>query len=377
MSSIPRRVQLEVDLDTLRANFGKIARTVAPCAVLAVLKANAYGLGVRPIAKALAAAGATRFGVAELHEALELVDLGLPVHILGGVLPEEIEPAVGAGLILAITDRATAGRISSESLRQGRVTRCHFKIDTGMGRLGILADEAEALIRDVQRLPGLDCEGIYTHFPMAYHSGSVFTEQQIRIFVALLEQLERVGVRFHLRHIANSDAINNFPRTYQPPFNAVRTGINLYGCFDLEGRRVLDLHSVLTMKTRLTAVRDLPAGMTIGYGCSITLARPTRVGTVSAGYADGLPTALSNGGHVLVHGRPCPVLGRVSMDYTTVDLNAVPEAQYGDEVICLGGSGAAQVSVEQWARLKGTHPYEVICSIGSRVERRYVERGSA
>ncbi|MBM4142279.1 MAG: alanine racemase [Lentisphaerae bacterium] len=368
-----RRVRLEISVGTLKRNYLRIADAVNPCRVVAVLKANAYGLGVQGVAGALAEAGAPRFAVAELNEALALRSFGRPVQILGGVLADEIPEAVAAGIVLPVTDPETARLISAEAVRQERAAVCQFLVDTGMGRLGILAADAENVVADAVRLPGLQCEGIYTHFPMAYRSGSEFTQRQIEIFLDLLARLERRGIAFALRHMANSDAVNNFPRTYRPPFNAVRTGINLHGSFDMEGRRALDLRPVLTLKTRLTAVRRLPAGSTVGYGCTVRLPAETLVGTISAGYADGLPLAVSNRGHVLIRGRPCRILGRVSMDYTTVDLSGAPDARPGDEVVCLGGEGPDAVSVEDWARIKGTHPYEIICSFGSRVERCYVE----
>jgi alanine racemase len=366
------RVWLEISLDTLRENYGKIAEAVTPCTVMAVLKANAYGLGVLPIAAALAQAGCAGFGVAELNEALPLTRFGLPVQILGSILPEEIPEAVAGGIVVPITDLQTALLVSRESQRQQRTTGCHFLVDTGMGRLGIPAAEAEAVIRSAVTLPDLDCEGIYSHFPVAYRSGSDYTNRQIETLLGLLETLEAAGITFRYRHMANSDAVNNFARAYRAPFNIVRTGINLHGSFDIEGRRSLDLKPVLALRTRLTAARKLPAGTHIGYGCTCRLAKETLVGTISAGYADGLPLALSNRGYVLIRGRPCQVLGRVSMDYTTVSLERVPEAQCGDHVTCLGGTGSSAISVEAWAQLKGTHPYDIICSIGSRVERRYV-----
>lgn len=367
------RVWLEIRLGTLAENYRRIARAVAPCSVIAVLKANAYGLGVDRIARKLARNGAGAFGVAEPAEALALRHLGLPVQILGSILPEEIPAAVAAGITLPITDLDTARRMSRTAAKAETDCRCHFLIDTGMGRLGILAEEARDTIREVAGLPHLLCEGIYSHFPMAYSGSSDYTREQIDRFKQLLCELEEDGITFHVRHIANSDAINNVPETYAAPFNAVRTGINLHGAFDNEGRHVLDLTSVFTLKTRLTAVRRLRAGTCIGYGCTYRLPRDTVVGTVSAGYADGLPLALSNRGYLLVHGKPCPVLGRVSMDYTTVSLDQVPEAACADEVVCLGGSGPHAVSVEDWVHLKGTHAYEVICSFGTRVERRFVE----
>jgi alanine racemase len=371
------RVWLEIDLGTLAANYRRIAAAVAPADVMGVLKANAYGLGMAPIAAALARAGAARFGVAEPNEALALVALGLgpPVQILGSVLPEEIPEAAAAGVILPVTDWETARLLDDAGARLGRRVRAHVKIDTGMGRLGILVSDARALVPRIVRLPHLACEGIYSHFPAAYRAGAGYTGRQIDDFLSLLDDLAAQGISFAWRHMANSDAINNVPRAVRPPFNLVRTGINLHGAFDIEGRRTLDLRPVLSLRTRLTAVRRLPVGMSIGYGCTYTLPRETTVGTVSAGYADGLPLALSNRGHVLIRGRPCPVLGRVSMDYTTVSLEQVPDAAVGDEVICLGGEGPQAVTVEDWANLKATHPYEIICSFGNRVERRYVGEG--
>ena len=371
MNSIPRRVWLEISLDTLIQNYRKIREAVAPAEVIAVLKANAYGLGVLPIAEALIKAGVNMFGVAEPYEAMRLLPLGKSVQILSSVLPEEIDPMVEAGVTLPVTDLATAERISASATRQGRTATVHFKVDTGMGRLGILAAEAVEIIRAAHRLPGLRCEGIFSHFPCAYDTEAGVTHRQMDLFCAILDALAADNITFAKRHIANSDAINNFPRACQAPFNVIRTGINLHGSFDTAGQRTLHVSPVLTLKTRLTAIRDLPSGTGIGYGHTCRLARATRVGVISAGYADGLPLALSNRGHVLIRGVPCPVLGRVSMDYTSVSLEHAPHAQIGDDVTCLGGTGEHAISVEDWAAIKETHPYEIICSFGSRVERHF------
>ena len=365
------RVSLDIDLNVLRRNFARISDRVSPCSVMAVLKANAYGLGVRPIAEALADAGASRFGVAEVNEGIELQPVGLPTQVLGAILPDEIESAVAAGLTLPISDQAMAAHISREAILQDKTVRAHFLIDTGMGRLGIPVSEAREVILACMRLGGIEFEGIYSHFPMAYSGDEPYTRAQIQSFKDLLHGLAAEGVTFKIVHIANSDAINNVPEGFAAPFNEVRTGINLYGAFDTRGKRALELESVLTLRTSLASVRALPAGMSIGYGCTYTLDQDTRIGTIPAGYADGLPLALSNNGHVLVQGKPCPVLGRVSMDYTTIDLSAAPDAQVGADVICLGNFQNQTLCVEDWARIKGTHSYDIICSIGHRVERRY------
>ena len=375
-SRIRSRVWVEVDLDTLEENFNKIRKAVEPTKVLAVLKANAYGLGVEKIAERLNRAGAAGFCVAELKEALPLVRFGKPVQILGGVLDYEIPDAVANGVILGITDMETAKKISAEAVRQGKTAECHFKLDTGMGRLGILAKDAVALIPEVLRLPNLDCCGIYSHFPVAYRGEDNFSTRQADRFYRILDAMREKGIHFRKIHMANSDGINNCPFSYRYPFNYVRTGINLHGSFDSEGQRILDLKSILTLKTRVVAVRNMPAGHTIGYGGTCRLVKDTRVGTICAGYADGLPLNLSNRGYVVIRDRLCPILGRLSMDYTTVSLEQFGEGEVlpGEEVICLGGEGMHAVPVENWAQLKGTHPYDVICSLGTRVERVFISR---
>ena len=377
---LKRRVWVEVDLAQLKRNYAKIAAAVKPAKVLCVLKANAYGLGVEPYARALVSAGCTAFGVAEPFEALQLVDLfrrmarkDLSVQMLSSVLPDEIEPMVRAGVTLPVTDAPTAALIDRAAAKCGVRAKVHFKLDTGMGRLGVLAKDAPRVIREVVKLPHLDCEGIFSHCPMAYEPADPFTEEQIDLFEAVLADVARDGIAFKKVHVAASDAINNFPRAKKPPFNWVRTGINLHGSFDPNGRRALKVKSVLALKTRVAQVRELPPGTTLGYGRTWCLNRATRVATISAGYADGLPLALTNRGHVLVNGKACPVIGRISMDYTTVDVSRAGAVKPGDEVICLGGSGKGAITPDDWGALKGTHAYEVICALGNRVERQYVE----
>ncbi len=378
-ASLRRRVWVEVDLDALKRNFAKIATAVAPARVLCVMKANAYGLGVEPYAHALLETDCAGFGVAEPFEALQLAALmknlpaaaRRPIQILSSILPDEIDPMVEAGVTLPLTDLATAQRIDAAARKLGVTATCHVKLDTGMGRLGILARDAPQTIRAIAKLPHLDVAGIFSHCPMAYDPENTFTEDQIDLFKAILDDVARDGIRFRAIHIAASDAINNFPRAAQPPFNLVRTGINLHGSFDPNGRRALDVESVLTLKTRVAQVRTLPPGTTLGYGRTWCLNRDTRVATISAGYADGLPLALTNRGHVLIQGVACPVIGRISMDYTTVDVSRVPAVQPGDEVVCLGRSGAHQITPDDWGALKGTHAYDIICSLGNRVARVY------
>ena len=371
---ITSRVVLDIDSAVLRDNFRRIASAVAPARVVAVLKADAYGLGMANIVRGLEGCDIAGIAVAELREGLAAVAArpGLPVLVLGGLLPDEIGPSVEAGLRIPVPDLEAARLVEAAAEKCGRTVFVHIPLDTGMGRGGFRADDPEtpARLAAVARFPHLRVEGMYSPFPMAYKYASDFTLHQIDLYRKVAAEVEALGVPLPWKHIANSDAINNFPVAVRPPFTHVRTGINLYGSFDLDGKRSLQLRSVVTMRTHLAQVRTLPAGSTIGYGATYVTPVPMRVGTVAAGYADGLPLALSNRGHVLIRGRACPVLGRVCMDYVSVSLEQVPDATYGDEVIVLGGEGPGAISVEDWATFKGTHPYEVLCSIGSRVERR-------
>ncbi len=367
------RVWLEVDLGALRNNYARVRQAVAPCEVMPVLKANAYGIGVAQVATALAAVGARRFGVAELNEALIIAATGRQAQILGAVLAEEIGPALEAGVILPIADLAGARAISREAVRQKRTALGHILIDSGMGRLGLPIRDCAGEIAEIARLPGLRLQGLYSHFPVANHPENDFTRRQIDRFAELLAALQARKIEFEQVHIANSDGINNFPAAARPPFNLVRSGINLYGVFDMAGVRAYQLQPALTLKSRVAQVRRLPAGMALGYGHTYRLPRETLVGTISAGYADGVPVALSNRGYVLVHDQPCPILGRVSMDYCTISLESAPQTASGDEAIFLGGSEPGAITVQDWAHLKGSNTYDIICSFGGRVERRYVE----
>ena len=379
-----RRVTVEIDLKALVRNYRRIAAHCRPAKVLCVLKANAYGLGVGAYAKALAKAGCTMFGVAEPFEALELKksfkvskfqgSKGLEVQILSSILPDEIEPMVKAGVILPVIDVATAKLISAAAMKAKVVAKVHFKLDTGMGRLGILAKDAIAVMREVRKLPNLDCEGVFSHFPMAFEPKDPFTKRQIKLFKSIVAAAEKEGFRFKKVHISASDGINNFPETAKKPFTVVRTGINLHGSFDPYGRKALKVEPVLSLKTRVAQVRELPAGTTLGYGRTWCLNKATKVATISAGYADGLPLALTNRGFVFIGGKRCKIIGRISMDYTTVDVSDVKNVKPGDEVICFGRCGNDTITPDDWAALKGTHAYDVICSLGSRVQR--IARGA-
>ena len=375
-SSAPARVVLDVNLSTIADNFKKIKEGVAPLGVIAALKANGYGLGMPEIARRLGEVGVSGIATAELAEALEALEATagkIPVGILGTLLPDEIAPSIQAGIRIPLAGFEEAKTISETAGKLGKEAICHFAIDTGMSRVGIRLDEAYEVITRIASLPHLRLEGMYSHFPTANIPEDAATIAQVKAFKELAARLAVSGITLPVLHIANSDGINNVPESYCPPFTHVRTGINLYGSFDPLGNRRLRVKPVFTLRARLAQVRHVKAGATLGYGRTFTAPRDMLVGTVAAGYADGLPLALSNRGSILVHGVLCPVIGRICMDFSTISLEQVPDAKAGDEAVCLGRQGNAEVPIDTWATLKGTHAYEVLCAIGSRVKRNYVD----
>ena len=350
------RVSALADLTQLRNNFETIRRRIAPLDLMAVVKANAYGIGVHPVAKTLKAAGCAGFGVSCWHEAQDLLRYDLPVQILGGIFTDELPYVVQNNVIAGITDLETAQEFSAEALRQNRTLQCHFKLDTGMGRLGIRWDEAPELIRRVVTLPNLDCCGIYAHFPKV--SDEPFSLEQVRRFKQVLSDCSAAGISFQKIHMANTDAQEALDPVRSAPFNMVRAGLGLY-------------QNVISLKTKLVTARRMPAGHSIGYERTCILEKDTLVGTIAAGYADGLPLALSNRGRVLYQGKSCPILGRISMDYTTIALDPDTKWQKGDPVTLIGKDGNDRISMEEWADLKQTHVYDILCSISPRVKREY------
>lgn len=372
--TLTSRVLLEVDLGRLRRNYERIAASVAPLGVIAVLKADAYGMGMRPVAREFVKAGVSAIAVAELPEALQALDLGVPVLLLGHVFPEDIEPAIARGIRLPVASLESARLISETALRLDCRARVHVAVDTGMGRLGIMFEEAVAVIRRIAALPGLELEGFYSHFAMAFPHGRDFTLAQLRNAHAVLAELEKEGIVFEWRHLAGSDAVNFYPEACRAPCTHIRLGTGFYGAAAQEHRRMLQLEQVLTLRARLAQIRIMPAGRSVGYSATYTCPRPMRVGTVAAGYADGLTFGHANRGHVIIRGHVCPVLGRVSMDYCNVSLESVPDAEEGDPVYCLGGPYQKAVTVKEFANWKGSQPCEILCSFGPRAVRRYVER---
>jgi alanine racemase len=369
----PGRVRAEFDVQAWRQNFRSMARAVAPAGIIPVLKANAYGLGALEAGRSFVAEGACYLAVSCLREALELRELNCPILILGIPLPYEISCIIQNGITASIPDLETAQALSQAAGILGKPCTVHLKIDTGMGRLGIQLPGARELIRKIVQLPNLIVEGIYSHFAVA-GTHDQQTLGQYEALRDLIVELEQDGIQFRYRHIANSTATAGLPMARQLPFNMVRSGLDLHGAHLSITPRPYQTNSVVTLKTYLATIRHMPFGATIGYGRTYRVTRPEgeRIGVVSIGYADGYPRSLSNCGGMLVRGRLCPIVGLVCMDYTMLSLAETPDAKPGDEVVVIGNQGEAEMSLAEVARTAKTIPYNIICAIGSRVERHYL-----
>jgi alanine racemase len=368
----------EIDLGALAHNVVQLRATLRPgTGMIAVVKANAYGHGAVDIGRAATAAGADWLAVATFDEAAELRTAGIeaPVLVMGPVAPGGEPEAVALDLRLCVYERESLDRLAAAAAASGRHVRLHLKVDTGMARLGCSPDEALLLARRIEEDPLLELEGLWTHFAEADDAGSSRTQQQLQAYLAVLSELASAGISPPILHCANSAAALLFPSTHMI---LVRVGLPLYGYRSSPGIDPgLDLRPVLAWKGRVVALRDLAPGDRVGYGGTFTASRPTRLATISMGYADGFSRALGGRATVLVAGSRAPVVGRVSMDYVTVDVTGIAEVDLGREVVFIGDDGGEAVDADDLARLLGTISWEILTMIGPRVERVVVGEGSA
>ncbi|MCJ7512997.1 MAG: alanine racemase [Anaerolineales bacterium] len=357
----------EVDLGAIRANLRQFARREA--AVMAVVKANAYGHGAVPVARAALEAGAVWCGVARLGEALELRRAGLdcPILILGPVPLAAVPAAIADNISLTVWHPDQVGVAESAARQIGRPARLHLKVDTGMRRLGASPSEVLALARRVHDADGVELEGIFSHMARAGEADPAPSRRQQALFQEVLAGLSSAGLRPTWCHLANTAAALRWP---EMDFDLVRIGLGLYG---MQASDELDLgsglHPALGWKAQVSQVKAVAAGEGIGYGQIYTTGQNEAIATVSVGYGDGFRRW--PGARVLIDGRPAEVVGRVSMDQITVRLGSGAEARPGDEVVLIGRQGAAEVSAESLADVWGTINYEVTCGISARVPRLY------
>lgn len=372
------RTVLTVDLDILKENYRNIKKFLKGMEVFAVIKADAYGTGAEKAAEALLEAEVDGFAVSCLSEAMELLKYSKPIHILGAIFDFELDTAINHHIILSIPDCKTAERISNAAVRLNKKVECHIKLDTGMGRFGMTEEEALEMIPQIVKYPNIDCAGIFSHLPAAGDGDgedAVLNLQQKQRFLNILGEMEKKNIFFRHIHFSNSPGMNNCSFVRSVPFTRARIGLCLHGFYD-DGARTVPLKETVKLSSRLASVRVMKKGSSLGYSRTYTLQEDTLVGLVAAGYADGVPLALSNTGSVLFRGKCCPVLGRIAMDYTAISLQEFAgnkeNISVGEEVILLGKDGMEEISVYEWAELKKTHPYEILCSITKRAERKYI-----
>ena len=372
-----RRCWAEVDLNALRHNVAVIREHVgANVGLMAVVKANAYGHGVVELARELRYL-VEMFGVASVAEALQLrrVAPDTSTVVLGPALPEEREALMRNAFIPVVSSLEEAQAYSKLAgcLKLTDPFPIHLKVDTGMGRIGVWYEEALEVARAISALPGVQLSGMATHLPAA-EEDTEGTRAQLTRWETLIGDLRKAGIAIPVIHSLNSAGTILFnDRAHTASGGGlIRPGLILYGSSPVPGFQAR-LRPVLAWKTRITLLRQVPAGRTVSYGGTFITPAPMRIATVCAGYADGYSRHLSNtGAQVLIGGRRCPVLGRVTMDQILVDASGVPEAAVGDEVVLIGSQGGGEITAAELAEKAGTIPWEIFTTISSRVVRYYI-----
>ena len=356
---------IEIDLACLRHNFSKVRKLVGQStAVLAVVKSDAYGHGMVPVARELENLGAEYLGVSNCREAVTLRQGGAksPILLLLGVEEDELDHVIKYSLTPVIFRSDVAKAISAAALAADTKIPVHLKIDTGMGRLGVPYVEAESFFELILSLEGIRVDGILSHFASADEHDKSFSKQQLETFLQVLTRADNIGMNFRYAHIANSAGVIDLPDSY---LQLVRPGLMLYGGPpSQELHHPITLEPVMTLKTRVLQLKEVPSGSPIGYGCTYTTSRPSIIATLPVGYDDGYDRLLSNRGEVLVRNHRAPVVGRISMCLTTVDVTDIPEVQPDDEVVLLGRQGEEEITAHDIAAKIGTINYEVFCNLG-------------
>jgi alanine racemase len=364
---------VEIDLDCLKENISLLKGMIGPrTKICLVVKADAYGHGSVEVSRAALEAGVDMLGVATLHEAIELrrAKVSTPTLVLSPSLPSEIEEIITYGLRPSVSSLNFARRLSQVSQKRSKMTPFHVEIDTGMGRTGLDYDSAYATLKELASLPSVVMEGIYTHFPDAENEDVGFAKGQLEKFGSLLSRLKDDGIAFELVHAANSAGILNIPQSF---FNMVRPGLMIYGLRPAgERASACKVMPVMSFKSCIVQLRRVSSGSFISYGRTYRVSRDSLIGVVPVGYGHGYSWSLSNAGQMLVSGKRVPVVGRVTMDLTMLDVSDVPGVKEGDEVVLFGRQGAEEITADEVARNAGTVSYEILCSIGKRVVRTFI-----
>lgn len=374
------RIQAEIDLDAMTYNLEHIKKNLAPgTQVIAVLKADAYGHGAVPLAKRIQKDPEIwGIAVATVEEGEELRNAGItkPILILGYTYQEDYQKIAALDFRPAVFKLSMAKELSKAAMEAGKTLKIHIKIDTGMTRIGyrdVKKDVPEIL--EISKLPGLETEGIFTHFARADEADKAPALNQYQKFQKFIKTLEQNGLHIPMKHCSNSAGII---RMREANLDAVRAGIILYGLYPSQEveREPVPLKPLMSLRSHIAYIKTVEPGAEISYGGIFTTVRDTRVATIPVGYADGYPRGLSNKGSVLIRGKRAPILGRVCMDQFMVDVTDIPEAEELDQVTLLGKDGEDCITMEELGELSGRFNYEFACCISKRVPRVYLESGN-
>ena len=364
---------IEIDINAIRHNLSQIKKLISnDTAILAPVKANAYGHGILEVSEALVDLSVDYLGVSTIDEAILLRKNGfnkIPILMLGSVLSKAAGLIVENNVTQTVGDMRLALAIEKCAKKQGKLAKVHVKIDTGMGRIGVWHKDAMHLIKALCKMKNLRLEGVFSHFSSSDES-SVLTHNQMQDFLCLIEEIERLGIHIKYKHMANSMAVIDYKSSHM---NLIRPGLILYGLWpkpSLSSSKIR-LKPALTLKSSVVFLKDVPPGRTISYGGTHTTKNHTTIATIPIGYGDGLNRRLSNKGYVIVRGKRAPIIGRVCMDQIMVDVGNIAGVKVGDIVTMIGKQSKESITVEEIAGLCDTIPYEVICWLDKRVPRVY------
>ena len=370
------RTWCEVDLRAIRQNMINIRKKAGQGPkVMAVIKADGYGHGAAEIGQYIYDE-ADYFGVATIEEAVELREAGIdkPILVLGYTSPSLYGQNLKYDVEQTVYTMEAAEKMSEEAVKSGRTARIHIALDTGMTRIGVSPDEKGlAFVQAVQRLPGISVVGLFSHLSCADMADKTYTREQLARFDFFVELLEKNHISIPVKHVCNSAGIMEFD---DHRYDMVRAGIILYGLYPSEEVRkeALELAPAMEWKTHVVNIMEPEMNRGISYGATYVTDHPCRIATISIGYADGYPRSLSNKGWVLIHGKKAPIVGRVCMDQTMVDITDIPDVKMEDVVTLIGRDGEERISVEDMADLSGSFNYEFVCDVGQRVKRVYRSR---
>jgi alanine racemase len=373
----------EINLKALKHNLQNLKTITEPTTgIMAVIKADAYGHGAIPCAKAAVDSGVDYLGAGIIEEGIELRENGItePILILGSIFPDEVADLVQHDLATILCTPHLAQALAKEAEKQGKIVNVHIKVDTGMNRLGVLPENLLPLVETISNLPALKLEAISTHFSSADDEDTSITTQQIELFHKTLSELQKAGVTMPpLTHLANTSALFRFPESRS---KMVRPGLILYGALPspvlnsvvqevCQKENLQNFQPVMQWKSKIILLKSVQKGQPLSYSRKHFTQKGSLIATLPIGYADGLHRNLSNNMDVLIKGKRAPQVGTICMDMILIDVTEVPDVQMGDEVVIFGKQGEEEISVEELAKKSNSIPYEILCNVGKRVPRVY------